>query len=79
MAILTGINIVAFFKLKQAGDQVMKMMFPGAKNMNEAMANMQRMMGGMGGFGGGAGGRDMSAQLKAAMNMLEKNQKGRRR
>jgi hypothetical protein len=84
VAILTGINIFVFLKLKQASEQMMKMAFPGAKNMNEALAQMQGMMQGMsGGRGGrmppgafGGGGGNMDAQLKAAMNMLQQMQKG---
>lgn len=85
VAILTGINIFVFLKLKQASDQMMKMAFPGAKNMNEALSQMQKMMGGAGrggrpqfpGGGGGKqpGGKQMDAQLKAAMDMLQKMQK----
>lgn len=89
VAILTVINIVLFLKLKQASEQMLKMAFPGAKNMNEAMAGLQQMMQGMGGagrrggtpFGGGMPGRgpQMDAQLKAAMDMLQKMQKGQRK
>jgi uncharacterized protein YneF (UPF0154 family) len=94
--LLTAINIGLFLKLKQASEQMMKMAFPNAKNMNEAMAQMQGMLGGMQGkpgrggrggnpFGGmpkgalprgGAG--NMDAQLKAAMEMLQKQKKGKR-
>jgi len=86
VAILTAINIVVFLKLKQASEQMMKMAFPGAKNMNEALAQMQKMMGGMGRGGrpafpggpAGKGGANMDAQLKQAMDMLQKmNQKKR--
>ncbi|MFZ9595595.1 MAG: hypothetical protein ACO3A2_05900 [Bdellovibrionia bacterium] len=76
--LLTGINIFVFLKLKDASEQMMKMAFPGAKNMNEAMARMQSMMQGMnrGPQRGGGGGRpQMDAQLKAAMDMLQKMQK----
>jgi hypothetical protein len=80
VAILTGINIFIFLKLKQASEQMMQMAFPGTKNMNEAMGKMQQMMQGMSrgprsgpAFGGG----NMDAQLKAAMDMLQKMQ-GRR-
>lgn len=94
VAILTAINIFVFLKLKQASEQMMKMAFPGAKNMNEAVAQMQQMMQGMGGMAGGRGGRGGSpfggmggmgggakgadAQLKAAMEMLQKGSKGKR-
>src|SRR4051794_544827 len=92
--ILTGINVFIFLKLKQASEQMLKMAFPNAKNMNEALAGMQQMMGGMQGMqgvmGGARGGRpganpfggmpaarggnnkNMDAQLKAAMDMLNK-------
>lgn len=89
VVILTGINIVVFLKLKQASEQMMKMAFPGAKDMNEAVAQMQKMMGGMGGLGamgrgpmkgpGRPGGQQMDAQLKAAMEMLQQMQKGGKR
>src|SRR3954471_14645930 len=92
VVILTAINIAVFLKLKQASEQMMKMAFPGTKNMNEALGKMQQMMqgmqgkgmGGMGGQGGmnrgprpgpGAGmgnSGNMDAQLKAAMDMLQK-------
>jgi hypothetical protein len=89
--ILTAINVVIFMKLKGASEQMMKMAFPNAKNMGDAMAQMQKMMGGMGGMPnmggmggmprgglGGAparGGQNMDAQLKQAMEMLRKAQK----
>ncbi len=82
--ILTAINIFVFLKLKGASEQMMKMMFPGAKNMNEAMSQMQGMLGGLsrGGMGGmsGRGGpqvnaQQMNAQLKMAMDMLQKMKK----
>lgn len=95
VAILTAINIVLFLKLKQASEQMMKMAFPNAKNMNEALAGMQQMMQGMQGmrgsrgpgrpgapFSGGmpaGGGKNMDAQLKAAMEMLQQMQKGGKR
>ncbi len=92
--LLTGVNVFVFLKLKQASEQMLKMAFPNAKNMNEAMAGMQNMMSGMqgmmggqagrggnpfaamqgrGGQGGGQiGGKSADAQLKAAMDMLNK-------
>lgn len=81
VAILTAVNIIVFIKLKGASEQMLKMAFPNAKNMNEALGQMQKMMGGMGGAGmgrgfpgaGGAGGKD--AQLKQAMDMLKQIQK----
>lgn len=105
VAVLTAINIFVFLKLKQATEQMMKMAFPNAKNMNDAMGKMQQMMGGMGGMGGmagmgnkglsrgpvpggnrgmaggraAAGGGGMDNQLKAAMDMLQQMQKGKRK
>jgi hypothetical protein len=79
VAVLTAINIVVFLKLKQASEQMLKMAFPNAKNMGEALSQMQNMMGGMGGMGGMPamrGGQNMDAQLKAAMDMLKNAQKG---
>ena len=85
--LLTGVNIFIFLKLKQASEQMLKMAFPNAKNMNEALAGMQNMMGGMqgmmgqrgamtGGMRGGAGkGPGHDAQLRAAMDMLNKMKK----
>ena len=79
---LTGINIFVFLKLKQASEQMLKMAFPGAKNMNEALQKMQQMMKGFqgkGGFPGGRGGgpggpAGGKGQLQAAMNMLQQMQ-----
>lgn len=85
VVILTAINIFIFLKLKQATEQMMKMAFPNAKNMNEAMGKMQQMAQGLsrgprpgGGMpmGGGAG---MDHQLKAAMDMLQQMQKGQKK
>jgi hypothetical protein len=93
VAIMTAINVFLFLKLKGASEQMMKMAFPSAKNMNEAMAQMQGMLGGMQGRGGkprmggtmprpaqgGKGGNaNMDAQLKAAMDMLAKMNGGKR-
>ncbi len=83
VAVLTGINIYIFLKLKEASEQMLKVAFPGAKDMNHAMAQMQQMMGGMGaggrpGFGvpgGGPGAKTRDAQLKAAMARLQKQGK----
>lgn len=84
VAVLTAINVVVFLKLKQASEQMMQMAFPGAKNMNEALGRMQQMMRGMGAPGGRGGMRpgmspQMDVQLKAAMEMLQKMQKGGKR
>jgi hypothetical protein len=81
VAVLTGINIFVFLKLKKAADQMLKMAFPGAKNMNEAMAGVQKMMQGAGGRGNpmaGMGGGDMQAQMKAAMQMMQQMQNKRK-
>ncbi len=88
VAILTVVNVVVFLKLKQASEQMMKAIFPNAKNMGEAMAGMQGMLGGLQGMNKGRGGnpfaggmparsngKNMDAQLKAAMDMLNKMQK----
>jgi hypothetical protein len=79
--VLTAINVFVFLKLKQASEQMMQMAFPGAKNMNEAMARMQSMTRGLnrGPQAGRGGGPQMDAQLKAAMDMLQKMQKGGKR
>jgi hypothetical protein len=76
VAILTGVNIFVFLKLKGASEQMLKMAFPNAKKMNEALGQMQKMMGGMGGKMpnmGGMGGKNANtdAQLKQAMAMLK--------
>ena len=76
VALLTGVNVFIFLKLKGASEQMLKMAFPNAKNMGDAMAQMQKMMGGMGGgagFGAGMGApkNAKDAQLKAAMQMLQ--------
>lgn len=82
VAVLTGVNVVIFLKLKQASEQMLKMAFPGAKNMSEALSQMQSMMGTMGGMSGmsrgpgraGGPGQNRDAQLKAAMGMLKQMQ-----
>jgi hypothetical protein len=91
VAILTIVNVLFFLKLKQASEQMMKMAFPNAKNMNDAMQQMQAQMAALSGGGarrggGGnpfAGGRNgggknpqTEAQLKAAMDMLKNMQQG---
>jgi hypothetical protein len=78
--ILTGINIFVFLKLKQASEQMLQMAFPGSKNMNDALSKMQNMMQGMNRGGGMprpgiGGGPQMDAQLRQAMDMLQKMQK----
>ena len=103
VAIMTAINVFLFLKLKGASEQMIKMAFPNAKNMGDAMAQMQGMMAGMGGgrggmngmsgmggkgnpfagmgaakgLTGGKSGKNTDAQLKAAMEMLQKSQKKR--
>ncbi len=81
VAILTGINVFVFLKLKQASEQMMQMAFPGAKNMSEAMEKMQQMTRGFnrGPQSGRGGGGQMDSQLKAAMDMLQKMQKSKKR
>lgn len=70
--VLTGINILIFLQLKKASDQMMKMVFPGSKNMADALGQMQKMgMGGMAGMGARKPGANSDAQLKAAMDMLQ--------
>ncbi len=78
VAVLTAVNVFVFLKLKRASEQMMRTAFPGAGNMGEAMAQMQKMMGlaqrGRGNpMAGGAGG--MNPQMKAAMQMLQQLQK----
>jgi len=78
VAILTGVNIFVFLKLKGASEQMLKMAFPNAKNMNEALGQMQKMMGGMGGrMPNMSGGKNanMDAQLQQAMAMLKNMKK----
>jgi hypothetical protein len=84
VAALTGVNVFVFLKLKGASEQMMKMAFPGAKDMGAAMQQMQQMMGGLQNRGGGGksgpriGGQpNMDQQLKQAMDMLQKMQKKR--
>lgn len=83
VVLLTAINVVVFLKLKDASEQMLKMAFPNAKNMGEALSQMQKMMGGMGGMPGGmprmGGGGNQEAQLKAAMDMLKGMQQGQRK
>ncbi|MBU6375840.1 MAG: hypothetical protein KGQ59_07590 [Bdellovibrionales bacterium] len=69
LAVLTAVNVVVFLKLKQAAEQMMKVAFPGAKNMQDAVARMQAQMGGMRG--------NKDAQLRQAMEMLQNLNKKR--
>ncbi len=69
--VLTAINVFVFLKLKEASEQMLKMAFPGAKDMNDALGKMQKMMGTMGPSMGGTS----DAQLKAAMQMLSQMKK----
>ena len=75
VAILTAVNVYVFIKLKGASEQMMKMAFPGAKDMNEAMSRMQGMMKGMGGSRGpgrpGAGGQNMDELLQKMESLRE--------
>ena len=75
VALFTGLNVFVFLKLKKASEQMMKMAFPNAKNMNDAVAQMQSMMQGLGGGRGG----NMNAQMKMAMDMLQRQQGGGKR
>jgi len=85
VALMTAANVFVFLKLKKASEQMLKTAFPGAKDMNDALAQMQRMMAaarkaqGRGGFPGGFRGPGMpkvnDAQLKSAMEMLQNMQK----
>ncbi len=43
VALFSGINLYIFLKLKEASEQMLKMVFPNAKNMNEALDSMQKM------------------------------------
>ena len=54
---MSAVNVFLFMKLKGASEQMLKMAFPNAKSMTEAMGEMQKMMGGRmpSGFGGMAG------------------------
>lgn len=86
VAILTAVNVFIFIKLKGASEQMLKMAFPGAKDMNDALSRMQNMTRQMGGGSRGpgrpgAGGQNMDAQLRAAMDMLKnmQQQKGGKR
>lgn len=76
VVILTGVNIFIFLKLKSASEQMLKMAFPNAKNMNEALGQMQKLMGGRGGNPlAGMAPKDRDAQLKQAMQMLQNMKK----
>jgi hypothetical protein len=92
VALLTAVNVFVFIKLKNASMQMMKMVAPGAKNMNDAVSQMQGMMGGMGGAGKGGGlppnlqammgqmnNPQMQQQMKAAMDMLSQMQNNKKR
>lgn len=85
VAVMTAINVFVFLKLKQASEQMLKMAFPNAKNMNEAMGMMQTMMGGLqsaraaGSRGPGVPAQSMDPKLRAAMDMLKNMQKQNRK
>ncbi len=71
VAIFTAVNAFVFIKLKKASESMMKMAFPGAKDMNQAMSQMQQMMGGK---------MPSPQQMKQAMDMMKNMQnKGPRR
>ena len=74
VAILTAVNVFVFLKLKKASDQMMKMAFPNAKNMTDALGQMQGMMGGLGGAMGGkpgaSGAGGMPPNLQAMMGQM---------
>jgi uncharacterized protein YjgD (DUF1641 family) len=78
VALFTAVNVFVFLKLKQASEQMMKMVAPGSKNMQEAMAQMQGMMSGRSGqpnlqaLMSQMNNPQMQAQMKAAMDMLSK-------
>jgi hypothetical protein len=79
VALLTGVNVFIFMKLKSASEQMLQMAFPGTKDMGEAMKKIQQMMGGMGAMGGARrpgmpSGGNQDQQLKAAMQMLQQMQ-----
>jgi hypothetical protein len=77
VAILTALNVFVFLKLKGASEQMLKMAFPNAKNMNEALGQMQKMMGAGGRMPnmGNMNKKDMDAQLQQAMAMLKNMKK----
>jgi hypothetical protein len=77
VAILTAVNVFVFLKLKGASEQMLKMAFPNAKNMNEALGQMQKMMGAGGRMPnmGNMNKKDMDAQLQQAMAMLKNMKK----
>lgn len=79
VAILTAINIVVFLKLKGASEQMMKMAFPNAKNMGDALNQMQTMMSRARGGRPMPGGPGGDAQLRSAMEMLKQMKKGGKR
>jgi hypothetical protein len=78
VAIFTALNVVVFIKLKKASEQMMKMAFPNAKNMGDAMSQMQAMLGGLGGGRGMPPGGMNNPQMKRAMDLLQQMQKGKR-
>lgn len=80
--VLTIINIFIFIKLKNISEQMLQMTFPGAKNMKDAMDQMQSMVKNIRRRGGKRRGGPFASmqgtppgvnpnQLKAAMSMLE--------
>ncbi|MBY0470962.1 hypothetical protein K2X30_07305 [bacterium] len=84
VALLTGVNVFVFLKLKKASQQMLNMAFPGAKDMNDAMSKLQSMTKNLGGMNLGAmAGRTPPgvnpAQMKAAMQMLQQMQGGNKK
>lgn len=67
VALLTAGNVFFFLKLKKAADSMLKSAFPGAKNAADAMAQMQKMMGGIN-----------PAQMQQMQKMMQNMQHRRR-
>lgn len=91
VAVLTGINVFVFLKLKGASEQMLMSAFPGAKDMNDALGQMQNMMKAaqkgrphpmanraMGGKKMASRAGAQEAQLQAALQMLQNMQKPKR-
>ena len=86
VALLTIGNILFFLKLKKTSEQMIQSAFPGARNMDEAMAQMQKMMqarrpahpmmmGGRKGKGKRSRVQKADSQLNAALAMLNQAKK----
>ncbi len=74
--ILTGLNLFVFLKLKQVGEQVLKALFPGTKDMTEAWTKLQGMAKGL---NRGANGNSRDTQLKTAMSLLQQKKQSAKR